>query len=133
MPEVPDLNVDEGMVVNVRFASGALGSFCTGCFPLGGHAQSGICLNLSTRQHRVIFETWDFAGKIHTGDGDGDVTELPVTADPFLLQNEAFLDAAANKQPGKILSSYEDTMRTLAVTLAANESARERNGAPVAV
>jgi len=29
--------------------------------------------------------------------------------------------------------NVEDAMRTLAVTLAANESARERNGAPVAL
>ncbi len=128
MTEVPDLSVDDGMVVNLRYASGALGSFCTGCFPLGGHAQNGICLNLSTRQKRVVFETWDFAGKIHSGDHE--VTELPGTDDAFLVQNQAFLDAVATKDSGKILSDYEDAMRTLAVTLAANESARERDGAP---
>jgi predicted dehydrogenase len=131
MSEVPDLNVDDAMVVNLRYASGALGSFCTGCFPLAGHTQNGICLNLSTRQNRVVFETWDFAGIIHSGDGE--VAELPVTEDAFLLQNRAFLEAVAEKNCGKILSDYEDAMRTLAVTLAANESARERNGAPVAV
>jgi len=131
MTEVPGFNVDDAMVVNLRFESGALGSFCTACFPLSGHTQNGICLNLSTRQNRVVFETWDFAGKIHSGDGE--VTELPGTEDAFLVQNQAFLDAAANKDPGKILSDYDDAMRTLAVTLAANESAREREGAPVKV
>lgn len=131
MTEVPDFNVDDGMVVNARFASGALGSFCTGCFPKAGHALEGISLNLSTRQHRVIFETWDFEGKIHSGEGE--VTELPATEDAFLLQNQAFLDAVAQKNPGLILSDYDDAMRTLAVTLAANESAREKEGAPVGV
>lgn len=131
MPEVPSLNVDEGMVVNARFASGALGSFATGCFPLGGHAQTGISLNLSTRQHRVTFETWDFHGKIHSGQGEA--ADVPSVADPFLLQNQALLDAVANKDPGGILSDYDDAMRTLAVTLAANQSAREKNGAPVKV
>lgn len=131
MTEVPDCNVDDGMVVNARFASGALGAFCTGCFPKGGHALEGICLNLSTRQHRVIFETWDFEGKIHSGDGE--VTELPATEDAFLVQNQAFLDAVAKKDPSLILSDYKDAMRTLAVTLAANESAREQSGAPVKV
>jgi len=63
----------------------------------------------------------------------GEVTELPATEDAFLVQNQAFLDALANKDPGKILSDYEDAMRTLAVTLAANESAREKAGAPVKV
>ncbi|HKK19062.1 MAG TPA: Gfo/Idh/MocA family oxidoreductase [Opitutales bacterium] len=131
MTEVPDLSVDDGMVVNVRYASGGLGSFCTGCFPLGGHSRSGICLNLSTRKNRVVFETWDFAGKIHSGDGE--IAELPATEDAFLVQNRAFLDAVADKDCGKILSDYEDAMRTLAATLAANESAREANGAPVKV
>lgn len=131
MTEVPDFNVDDAMVVNLRFASGALGSFCTGCFPKAGHALEGISLNLSTRQHRVIFETWDFEGKIHSGDGK--VTGLPATEDAFRVQNQAFLDAVATKDSSLILSDYEDAMRTLAVTLAANESARERKGAPVKV
>ncbi len=131
MREVPDFNVDDAMVVNLRFESGALGSFCTGCFPLAGHTRSGISLNLSTRQHRVILETWDFCGEIHSGDGE--VTQLPATADAFVVQHQAFLDSLVSKDPGKILSSYEDAMRTLAVTLAANESAREHNGTPVKV
>lgn len=131
MPEVPDFSVDDGMVVNVRFASGALGSYCTGCFPLGGHAQTGISLNLSTRQNRVVFESWDFAGKIYGGTDD--VIELPLDTDPFFKQNKAFLDAVAAKGSSLILSDYEDAMRTLAVTLAANESAREQGGAPTKV
>ncbi|MFU8847790.1 MAG: Gfo/Idh/MocA family protein [Opitutales bacterium] len=131
MSEVPDLSVDQGMVVNARFASGALGSYCTGCFPLGGHALEGISLNLSTPEHRVVFETWDFKGTIHSGDGE--VTDLPATEDAFLVQNRAFLDAVAKKDPTAILSDYDDAMRTLAVTLAANESARKQAGAPVKV
>jgi len=131
MSDVPDFNVDDSMVVNVRFEYGALGSFCTGCFPLAGHSQTGISLNLSTRKERVVFESWDFHGKIHSGDGE--VLELPSKADPFFLQNQAFLTAAASKDSSAILSDYEDAMRTLAVTLAANESAREQNGAPVKV
>ena len=131
MTEVPDFNVDDAMVVNVRFTSGALGAFCTGCFPEAGHAKAGISLNLSTRHQRVIFETWDFEGKIHSGDGE--VTELPATEDAFLVQNKAFLDAVTNRDASGILSDYQDAMRTLAVTLAANESARERKGAAVEV
>jgi predicted dehydrogenase len=131
MKDVPDFNVDDAMVVNLRFASGALGSYCTGCFPLGGHTQAGISLNLSTSRNRVIFESWDFAGKIHSGESE--IVDLPLDTDPFYTQNKAFLDAIATKDASLILSSYEDAMRTLAVTLAANESAREQNGAPVKV
>lgn len=131
MTEVPDFSVDDGMVVNLRFASGALGSYSTGCFPLGDYPQCGISLNLSTRRHRVVFETWDFAGKIFSGDGE--CNALPAGEDPFLLQARTFLDAVATKDTSAILSDYEDAMRTLAVTLAANESAREQDGAPVRI
>ncbi|MGB0744079.1 MAG: Gfo/Idh/MocA family protein [Opitutales bacterium] len=131
MKEVPDFNVDDAMVVNLRFESGALGSFCTACFPVGNFANCGISLNLSTRQHRVVFETWDFKGKLYSGDGT--VNELPTGEDPFLLQARAFLQSVAAKDGSAILSNYEDAMQTLAVTLAANQSAREQDGAPVPV
>lgn len=131
MTEVPDFNVDDGMVVNARFASGALGSFSTGCFPLGNHGDSGISLNLTSRQHRVSFESWHFKGSLH--DRSGSALPMAETADPFLLQNQAFLDAVAVNAPSGILSSYTDAMQTLAVTLAANESAHQQNGAPVQV
>ena len=131
MTEVPDFNVDDAMVVNLRFETGALGSYCTGCFPLGDFSQTGICLNLATRRHRVVFETWDFKGTIHSGEGPAE--DVPNTEDPFLTQNRAFLEAAAGQDGGQILSSYRDAMKTLAVTLAANQSAREQDGAPVQV
>jgi len=131
MPEVPDLSVDEGMVVNLRFASGALGSFSTACFPQGDFSKCGISLQLSTRRHRVVFETWDFAGKIYSQDGS--CRDLPTGEDPFFLQAQALLDAAGGGAKRAVLSGYEDAMKTLAATLAANESARERSGAPVRV
>lgn len=131
MTEVPDFSVDDAMVVNVRFASGALGSYCTGCFPLGDHDSIGIRLNLSSRQHRVDFESWNFDGTLHSGSDPA--RALPQTTNPFQVQAQAFVDAVARKEPQAILSDYADAMQTLAVTLAANESARERNGAPVEV
>ena len=131
MTEVADFSVDDAMVVNVRFASGALGSFSTGCFPVGGHDSIGISLNLSTREQRVVFESWDFTGKVYSGAGE--CTDLPAGDDPFVRQNQAFVDAIAAKDSSAILSDYDDAMQTLAVTLAANESAHAHGGAPVKV
>lgn len=131
MTEVPDFSVDDAMVVNVRFASGALGSYCTGCFPVGEHDSVGIRLNLSSRQHRIDFESWNFDGTLHSGRDAP--RALPETANPFLVQAQTFVDAVARKEPHAILSDYADAMQTLAVTLAANESARNQNGAPVKV
>ncbi len=132
MNEVADYSVDDGMVVNARFASGALGSFSTACFSLAGHPEtSGIHLSLSSRQNRMVLEGWNLEGTLYA-EADQQ-TKLPVEQEIFVVQNQAFLDAVATGDRSLIRSDYEDGMKTLAVTLAANESAREKNGAPVSV
>lgn len=134
MKEVPDYSVDDAMVVNARFASGALASFSTGCFPHhdnSANPDGGIGLSLSSRNHRIALATWNLEGTVYSGEDDKE--SIPTEEDIFYVQNKAFLDAAATNDPSGILSPYEDAMKTLATTLAANESARHQNGAPVKV
>ncbi len=133
MEGVAGFSVDDAMVVNARFASGALGSFCTGCYPLGGHAEGGggIGLTFSARQHRMVMSGWNLEGTMHRGEDE--VEGLPVDEDVFVRQNRAFVEAVRTGDRGLVRSDYGDAMKTLAVTLAANESARERGGAPVGV
>lgn len=134
MSEVPDYSVDDAMVVNARFASGALGSFSTGCFPIGSHPETlngGIGLTLSSRKHRIALTGWEMKGVVESGDSDRE--EIPTEEDIFLVQNRAFLEAVEKNDPTGIHSSYEDGIKTLAVTLAANRSARELDGAPVTI
>lgn len=134
MSEIPDYSVDDAMVVNARFASGALGTFSTGCFPVGEHPitfRGGIGLTLSSRQHRVSLTGWEMKGVVESGDSDNE--EIPTEEDIFHVQNKAFLDAVENNDPGGIHSTYENGIKTLAVTLAANKSARELGGAPVTI
>lgn len=134
MPEVEDKTVDDAMVVNARFESGALASFATGCFPLGGHPESpggGIGLSLSSRNHRIALTGWGYEGTIHSDEEDREL--IPSEENIFITQNKAFLEAVSSGDDSNILSSYEDGLKTLAVTLAANESARNQNGAPVKV
>lgn len=134
MKEVPDYSVDDAMVVNARFVSGALASFSTGCFPFkdnDANPDGGIGLSLSSRNHRIALSKWNLNGTVYSGENDEEI--IPAEEDIFLVQNKAFLDAVASNDPSGILSPYEDAMKTLAVTLAANESARHKNGAPVKV
>jgi hypothetical protein len=51
--------------------------------------------------------------------------------DIFVLQNTAFIQAVRDNNPALIHSSYADAMRTLRVTLAANESVK--TGRPVSL
>lgn len=134
MPEVEDKTVDDAMVVNVRFKSGALASFATGCFPLGGHPETpggGIGLSLSSRNHRIALTGWGYEGTIHSGEDERE--KIPSEENIFIVQNKTFLDAVRSDDPSAILSPYEDSLGTLAATLAANESARSLSGAPVKV
>ena len=134
MQGIPDYSVDDAMVVNARFASGALASFSTGCFPLKDHSElpgGGIGLSLSSRNHRIVLSGWGMEGAVYSGDSNKKI--IPSEEDIFLVQNRAFLNAVENGDPSGIHSTYEDGMKTLATTLAANESARKKAGAPVAV
>ncbi|MAM92011.1 MAG: hypothetical protein CMI15_11135 [Opitutaceae bacterium] len=134
MPEVEGKTVDDSMVVNARFVSGALASFSTGCFPLGGHSEGpdgGIGLHLSSRNHRIYLTGWHFNGTVYSGDDDTE--SIPREENIFAIQDKAFLDAVATGDNSGILSSYGDSLKTLAATSAANESAHNKNGTPVKV
>lgn len=134
MPEVEGKTVDDAMVINARFASGALASFSTGCFPLGGHSESpdgGIGLHLSSRNHRIYLTGWHFDGIVYSGLNDKE--SIPREDNIFAIQDKAFLDAMATGDTSGIHSNYEDSLKTLAATLAANESAHKQGGAPVKV
>lgn len=131
---VDGYSVDDAMVVNARFKSGALASFATGCFPEGGHDQSpggGIGVSLSSRSHRISMEGWSFDGAVYSGEGEEELIKSEENI--FEIQSRAFLKAVETGDDSGILSSYDDGLKTLAATLAANESAREKGGAPVPV
>jgi hypothetical protein len=49
----------------------------------------------------------------------------------MMAEDQAFVEAVARRDPARVRSPYLDAARTLAVTLAAEESAR--TGAPVDV
>ena len=119
--DVPDFTVDDAMVVNVRFASGAIGNFTTGC-----HLRPGMTLHpgtellISSRDTQCMLTSVGGANIDHR---HGHSEHLLPEPDIFFLEDSLFLRAATEKDPSLIKSSYADAMQTLAVTLAANESA----------
>lgn len=119
--DVQQFTVDDAMVVNAHFASGAVGNFTTACHALGF---GDISLRLSTRTTQCTLSTWSWDAKVQKKDAAPEVHKSE--EDVFLTQAEAFLRAVREDKPSLIRSSYADAMKTLAVTLAANESARTR-------
>ncbi|HIE53421.1 MAG TPA: Gfo/Idh/MocA family oxidoreductase [Armatimonadetes bacterium] len=122
MHEVPNFTIPDSQMVLVEFASGALGCISTGCFSTGGGA--GGMLTFLLRDRRV---EWQAQG-LQLFPPDPTLEELEVPRYPSA--DEVFIEAVRNRDPARILSPYRDALKTLEVTLAANESAR--TGRPVA-
>ncbi len=129
--DVPDYTVADAAVVNVRFASGALGNFTTGCFTRDGHDSGlGIGLTVSTRSVKCAFSSWNLDLEITRRAGEVEQLASP-EPDIFMLENAAFFEALRTNDPTLIRSSYPDALETLKVGVAATRSARD--GKPVSL
>lgn len=118
---VQGYDADDAMTVSVKFASGAVGSFATGCFPLNGtDSQRGISLTIASRTLKCEFSGWGM--QLEATHNKSRVECVKPEEDIFETQDRAFLSAIINNDPSLILSTYADAMRTLAIGCAAKES-----------
>ncbi|WP_339324429.1 Gfo/Idh/MocA family oxidoreductase [Paenibacillus sp. FSL W8-0194] len=119
--DVPGITTPDAASVNMVFASGALGHIDTGFFPQPDGRSS---LEMMGRNFRLTLEgshltitepdqTWVFKGR----------------GDFYQAQDDAFIQAVETGDRSLILAPYVEALRTLEVTLAANESAK--TGLPV--
>lgn len=123
--DVPEFTVDDALTVNVRFASGALGNFTTGCFPRGavstGRGTDGVGMTFASRSTQCTLTGWgmDLSWRNSQGQGETLTSEEAI----FAVQNRAFVEAARTGDRSLVRSPYPDAVRTLRVTLAAEQSA----------
>ena len=118
--DVEGLAVDDAMVVSARFASGAVGQFSTGCFPRA-EGNGGIGMEFGSRSVRCRLSGWAMDLRAETASGV--VETVAGEEDIFEVEDRLFLRAAVTGERGTFPSSYADAIRTLRVTLAANQSA----------
>jgi myo-inositol 2-dehydrogenase / D-chiro-inositol 1-dehydrogenase len=125
--DVEGYATDDAMTVELRFASGALGSFSTGCYARPGlYAEGGISMEISSRDARCSLSGWDMRLVARRWKGAAHPIETETVGgeeDIFEVEDRLFIEAAATGLPSRFPSTYADAVRTLAVTLAANESA----------
>ena len=68
----------------------------------------------------ALFTGWNHAVKIHqTGK---DVVEIQEASEIFPVEDAAFLQAVRANDPSAVKSSYADAVKSLAISVAANES-----------
>ncbi len=111
-----DHDIEDTTVVGVRFRGGAVGSFTSADY-LKGYGQAGLhvfaegmVVEINLKGVKVIEE--------------GAVTERVHRERPHYVQDKVFIEAVQRGDGSAIRSTYEDAVRTLELSLAANESMR---------
>jgi predicted dehydrogenase len=111
-------DIEDASVVSVRLASGGVASLMACCAANGGGG--GVWLNVYAHDATFLFTGWEHSVEV-----------LQPGAQPERIQGESgifsvedcvFADAVRSGSSGSILSSYADAVKTLELTLAANEA-----------
>jgi len=127
LKEVPSLDIFDVATTTLHFASGAIGSIANTCV-LGSGTAAGAPSGVHVLAQDLRLEVWGTTLKVT---GPGKTEEYRYQGSPMMAEDQAFVEAVARRDPARVRSPYADAARTLAVTLAAEESAR--TGRPVDV
>jgi predicted dehydrogenase len=120
--DIPNINIPDVTSVNFHFESGAVGHIdCTNIQP---DHRSG--LEILGHDFRVLIDGVDL-----TITEKDSTTIYKSKVNFYEEQDTRFIEAILENKPEKLLSTYEDALKTLAVTLAANKSAE--SGLPVSL
>ena len=114
LTDVSDLDIPDVYAVNMKFANGAIGSLSSCCALRNGGGNSGMQFILQNMRVGV--------------GGRGMEVNPKDAADPGAMPESedidaVFMDAISRKDGSKILSDFEDGLRSLDISLAANRSA----------
>lgn len=116
MGDTPGLNIPDLTSVNFTLASGAIGHIDTGFIPQPDSRQS---LEIMGRNFRLTLD----GTQLTILEPEQSIT-YKSQVNFYLKQDEAFIRAVETGDRSLVLAPYEEAMKTLAVTLAANESAQ---------
>lgn len=121
--------IEDAAVVNIRFQSGAVANLWGACCANAGGG--GISLNVYATKTTALFTGWEHSLRLLREKKDPVEIAEATHKEIFAIENAAFIKAVRTGKATGILSSYEDAAKTLAATLAANESMK--TGKPIRV
>ncbi len=119
MTDIKGYDVEDASVALLQFESGAAGHVCSACVLNDGGAPH-VGLRFDGLDYTV--ELTYSSLKIHTSEGTDERDHAGVVGPAMAKLDNAFLSAVESGDPSAIQSSYEDGLRSLAVSLAVNES-----------
>lgn len=118
MKDIPNYDVHDASITNLRFQSGAVASITSACMlAAGGH------VGLDLYQKNQVLRLTSGALTLDRPSGR-EIVELG--NDPTQAEDRAFLQAVQTGDATGIRCDYSEAVQTLAVTLAATQSAVER-------
>jgi len=120
-------NIEDASVVNLKFKNGAVGSLWSSCSSNGGGR--GVSLNIYGNQTTALFKGWEHS--LDLLQADTEIEEIPGEPNIFSIEDAAFIEAVRENDKKKILCTYSDAVKTLEITLAANQSME--TGKPVKI
>ncbi|MEM2930635.1 MAG: Gfo/Idh/MocA family oxidoreductase [Thermoproteota archaeon] len=123
----PNYNIEDASVVNIKFANGAIGSLWASCSANGNGG--GVSLSIYAGKTTALFSGWEHSLRLLQKGVEPE--EIAGEPNIFEIEDEAFVDAVRLKDPSRILCPYSDGLKTLEVTLAANQSMS--SGEPVKI
>jgi predicted dehydrogenase len=119
MNDIENISIPDVGTLSVSFESGAIGHVDT-CFIQPDHR---VAVEVQGRDFRVVLD----GSTLTITEKDRTNTFKSETEDVMFAQDSAFIDAVLTGNRSLILAPYEDALRTVEVTLAANKSAESGN------
>lgn len=112
---VENYNIEDASSVTLVFESGLVGTIYSACFLSCGE-KVGMSIYF---KDRVI----EYDGGIKITEPNQEV-KISSSIDAGLIEDQVFIEAVKTKDASRIRSTYSDALKTLALTLAADESMR---------
>jgi len=126
LTDVPGFKTEDVSLVTLKFKNGAVGVVLSTC--ASRRTFTGTSLKVLAKN--VVVEHGCHSGTLRIY-LDQEVREVKPTVDSYLEEDRVFVNAVATGDGSAIKSPYSDAIKTLEVTIAANEASRKDRVVPL--
>lgn len=115
MKDIEKYNIEDASAVSICFENGVFGTIFSGCFI---NATAKIGLDFYFKDKKISYEERSNVEITYVNK----IEKIKQLEDPLILEDKAVIEAIKTNNKNVIKASYEDGLKTLAFTLAANKS-----------
>lgn len=115
-------DIEDASVVNLKFKNGAVANLWASCSANAGGG--GVSLSIYCNNMTAIFTGWEHSLRLLRKGIEPE--EIKGEGEIFAIEDSAFIKAVRDRDPSKVLCQYADGLKTLEITVAANQSMRTK-------